>query len=265
MNVASSYALRFLGVGNAQAVELGSAAVVLERDAQPLLLIDCGQEALSAYLARYGDVPMALFITHAHLDHVAGLERLFYRVLFDEQRRGRVRIYAAADLVPILQHRIAGYPSPLAEGGANFWDAFQLVPVERGFWHDGLWFDVFAVRHHAPRTAFGIALRGSFLYSGDTRPIPETVALHADGGEWIAHDCALQGNPSHTGLDDLMREYPQPLRDRMIVYHYAKDSDRHSFIAAGLRVAVAGEALPLSMPLDAMTACARAQHGGRAA
>lgn len=264
MNMTSSYALRFLGVGNAQAVELGSAAVVLERDGDPSLLIDCGQEALSAYLARYGSVPMALFITHAHLDHVAGLERLFYRVLFDAGRCGRVRIYAAADLVPVLQHRIAGYPSPLAEGGANFWDAFQLVPVERGFWHQGLWFDVFPVRHHAPRTAFGIALRGSFLYSGDTRPIPETIALHADAGEWIAHDCALQGNPSHTGLDDLMREYPQPLRDRMIVYHYARDSDREAFTAAGLRVAAAGEALALGAPGDAMAACARAQHGGRA-
>ena len=262
MITTSSHALRFLGVGNAQAVELGSAAVVLERDGAPLLLVDCGQEAFSAYLARYGEVPMALFITHAHLDHVAGLERLFYRVLFDDTRRGRVKIHAAADLVPILQQRVAGYPSPLAEGGANFWDAFQLIPVERGFWHAGLWFDVFAVRHHVPRTAFGIALRGSFLYSGDTRPIPETGALHADAGD-AAQDCALQGNPSHTGLDDLMREYPQELRDRMIVYHYARDSDREAFAKAGLRVAVAGEALALGAPLDAMAACARAQHGGR--
>ena len=54
-----SWALRFLGVGNAQAVELGSASAVIEHDGSPQLLIDCGQEALSAYLARYG-VPRSL-------------------------------------------------------------------------------------------------------------------------------------------------------------------------------------------------------------
>jgi hypothetical protein len=41
-------ALRFLGVGSAQAPELGSACGVLERDGEPLLMIDCGAEALSA-------------------------------------------------------------------------------------------------------------------------------------------------------------------------------------------------------------------------
>ena len=35
----------------------------------PQLLIDCGQEALTAYLARYGQSPRGIFITHLHLDH----------------------------------------------------------------------------------------------------------------------------------------------------------------------------------------------------
>ena len=26
----------------------------------------------------------------------------------------------------------------LAEGGANFWDAFQVIPVGDAFWHDGV-------------------------------------------------------------------------------------------------------------------------------
>ena len=53
---------------------------VLERDGEPLLLIDCGQEALTAYLERYGQAPRALFLTHTHLDHVAGMERLFVQL-----------------------------------------------------------------------------------------------------------------------------------------------------------------------------------------
>ena len=255
------WTLRFLGVGNAQAVQLGPAAAVLECDGAPILMIDCGQEALSAYFARYGAMPTAVFVTHAHLDHVAGFERLYYQTLFDPARCGKVRIYCAAALVPILQARIADYPSPLAEGGANFWDAFQLVPVSRGFWHESHWFDVFSVRHHAPGTAFGIALRGSFLWSGDTRPIPEAIAAHADDAELIAHDCAVHGNPSHTGLDDLLREYPPALRERMIVYHYARAEDAAILQAAGLRVAHAGDGVPLSAPWPGMRACARAWAG----
>ncbi len=93
------------------------------------------------------------------MDHVGGLERLFYQIYFDEAWRGSVRLYAHAALVPLLQARVADYPEVLAEGGANFWDAFRLIPLSRGFWCDGLWFDVFATRHHAPHTSFGIALR----------------------------------------------------------------------------------------------------------
>lgn len=241
-----SLALRFLGVGGAQSPELGSACGVVERDGAPLLMIDCGGEALSAYLEHYGEAPGAIYVTHVHMDHVGGLERLFYRTYFDAARRGDVRLYAHAALVPLLQGRVADYPEVLAEGGANFWDAFRLVPVSRGFWCDGLWFDVFATRHHAPGTSFGLALRGSFAWTGDTRPIPEMLAAHAGGDELVAHDCALHGNPSHTGLDDLAREYAPALRERLMLYHYASESDARALETAGYRVARRGDVVALA-------------------
>lgn len=243
-----SWALRFIGVGNAQATALGSSCAVLERDGAPVLMIDCGEAALDGYLARYGEPPRAIFITHTHYDHIGGLERVFFQTWFDDARRGEVRMFAAAPLVPLLQGRLADYPGVLAEGGVNYWDAFRLVPHTRGFWHAGQWFDVFPTRHHAPGSSYGIALSGSFVYTGDTRPIPETVAHHAQFGELIAHDCALVGNPSHTGVDDLLREYPHDLRARMVVYHYASHDDGLALAAHGLRVATQGEAFPLAAP-----------------
>ncbi len=249
-----SWALRFLGVGSSQAVELGSASAVLEHDGNPLLMIDCGQEALTAYMARYSDTPRALFITHVHMDHVAGLERLFYKIYFDASRRGATRLYVPAAIVPYLQARLADYPGVIAEGGANWWDAFQLIPVSRGFWHEAWWFDVFPVRHHLPDSAFGLRLAGSFVWTGDTRPIPEMLARFAAAAEVIAHDCALIGNPSHSGIADLEREYPAQLLARCVLYHYGSSADGQAMRERSHKVADAGGLLALPDPLPAVQA-----------
>ena len=238
--------LRFLGVGNAHAVELGSSCAVIEQEGEPLLMIDCGPDALTAYTDRYRRPPAAIYLTHAHMDHVGGLERLFFSIYFNEALRGRLRLYAHAALVPILQSRVADYPQVLAEGGANFWDAFQLVPLSRGFWHGGLWFDVFPTRHHAPMTSFGLALRESFVFTGDTRPIPEMLACMAASNEVVAHDCVVHGNPSHSGIEDIEREYPLELRKRLILYHYGSEAEAGLLHERGYQVAERGAEIVLS-------------------
>ena len=243
-----SWALRFHGVGNAAAVELGSAMATIERDGAPWLTIDCGGESLTAYLAHYGAPPHALFVTHTHLDHVGGFERLFVASWFDAARRGKVKVYVPASVVPLLHHRVGDYPNALAEGGVNFWDAFQIVPVGAAFWHEGVRLEVFPVRHHWPETAYGLRLRGSVVWTGDTRPIPETLAKYADAGELIAHDCALHGNPSHSGIDDLEREYPGDLLARCVLYHYASAADGDTLAARGHRIARRGDVVELSDP-----------------
>jgi len=242
------WSLRLHGVGNASAVELGSAMATIEVDGAPWLTIDCGGEGLTACMAQYGHAPRAVFMTHVHLDHVAGFERLFVDAYFDPQWRGKVRLYVPAPLVPLLHQRVGDYPNALAEGGANFWDAFQMIPVGGSFWHEGVRLEVFPTRHHWPDTAFGLRLQGSVVWTGDTRPIPEQLARFASDGELVAHDCALQGNPSHSGIDDLEREYPRELLDRCLLYHYASADDGRALAARGYRVGQPGQWLALNSP-----------------
>ena len=245
-----NWSLRFLGVGAAHAVELGSSAAVLERDGKPVLLIDCGPDTLDRYKAAYGELPRAIYLTHTHLDHVGGMERLFTRLWFDDVLRGSVRVFTHAALVPWLQARVADYPGVLAEGGVNFWEAFRLVPCSRGFWLDGWWFDVFSTRHHRPGTSFGLALHGSFVFTGDTRPVPEMLAQYAASDECVLHDCGLVGNPSHSGVDDLEREYDEGLRRQLVLYHYGSAADGEQLRARGYAIAKTGEAvaLPAAQP-----------------
>lgn len=243
------WTLHFLGTGAAHASALGNSAGVLERDGRPLLLIDCGTDTLQRYVDAYDALPPALFVTHTHMDHVAGLENLFAQLWFQSPRSAPTSLITPAALVPLLQGRVADYPGVAAEGGVNFWDAFHLLPCSRGFWLDGLWFEVFPTRHHRPDTSFGLALPGSMVWTGDTRPIPEMLAAHADRGELVAHDCALHGNPSHSGIDDLEREYPDELRQRLIAYHFGSAADGEALQARGMRVARPGQRVELPPPL----------------
>jgi len=241
----SELGLRFLGVGNSQALALGSSAVVLEWDDEPGLLIDCGPSTLDAHLAIYQALPPALFITHAHYDHVGGLEGLFYRLATAEPRPAPRPIFVPVTLIPVLQRRLADYPNLLAEGGCNFWDMFQLIPVSEQFWYRELSFTVFPVRHHEHLSAFGLALEGSFLYSGDTRPIPEIVNRYASRGEWIFHDCCTRRNPSHTCVADIRQEYKPEQWRRMVLYHYESERAGEAIEQGGFCIAHRGERFAL--------------------
>lgn len=242
------FALRFLGVGNAQATALGNASAVLEVEGRPRLLIDCGGSVPDAYRRHYGlAAPEAIFITHTHFDHIAGLEPLFYRIALDPQAP-LVRLFLPVSIVERLHQQLGNDPMRLAEGGRNFWDCFQLVPVSEHFWHAGLLFDVFEVQHHAYRSAFGLALRSAFLFTGDTRPVPHVLERFAADGEPVFHDCALNGNPSHTGEADLARHYSEELCRRLVLYHYESALAGEQLRARGHRIAEPGERFELPDP-----------------
>lgn len=243
-------ALRFLGVGNARASELGSASAVLELGGQPSLLIDCGPRTLDDFRDHYAaELPPAVFVTHLHLDHIGGIEQLFYRAYFT--RRGQTSLFVPADLVAALHAKLANSPFILSEGGANFWDAFRLVVVGDWFWHEGLLFSVFPVRHSGYRAAFGLALGGAFFYSSDTRPIPELLDLHAANGEIVFHDCGLHSSPAHAGLSDVLLEYPASLRLRLVAYHYESVAAGLEIERAGLTLARPGQRFMLPAPMEA--------------
>ena len=236
--------LHFLGVGSATQIGLGHAAAVVEIGGETLL-IDCGPETIARFKARYRDLgctlPDAVFITHCHLDHIGDLENLFIQAWFNSAGRKQIKMFVPVSLIPLLQQRVATYPSVLAEGGVNFWDAFQLIPVSSSFHFAGLVFTVLAVRHHAPDSAFGLYLPHAFFYTGDTRPVPEVLAHSVDENTAIFHDCACVGNPSHTGIDDMLREYSEALRARIYCYHYANAEQAAVFKENGLRAVTTGE------------------------
>lgn len=241
-----SFNLLPLGVGNGNDEQLGCAAMVVERDQQPLLLIDCGHGTLNRYRERYGQWPTAIYLTHCHLDHVADLEKLVIAAALGHCPRPR--IYLHASLIMRLLRIFDNFPAQMAEGGMNFGEALQLVPVLEGFWCSGVLFQVHEVRHHLRQFCFGLLLPGSLFYTGDSRPIPELLAQVAGPPTLVVHDVSLVGNPSHSGAEELVN-YPPELRKRLRVYHYASLQQADTLLALGLTPLRVGQALTLP-PLD---------------
>jgi ribonuclease BN (tRNA processing enzyme) len=241
--------LHFLGTGNAHADELGSSSAVVEDAASPILMIDCGPDSIATYMAAYEDqLPEAVFITHTHMDHIGGLENLFYRAYFQEAYRGKIRLYVPVKLIDILQKRLADYPSILAEGNANFWDCFQLIPISDSFWHQGLQFSVFPVRHHQYLSAYGLSLPGIFLFTGDTCPIPEIINSLTSHNEMIFHDASTRSNPSHTCIHDVWRYYSEHQLSRTVFYHYESVEAGNEIEHLGYSIARPGQSFVLSRP-----------------
>jgi len=241
----AQYSLNFHGCGSGGQLSVGSSAATLERNGRPLLLIDCGPGTLHSYQQRYKQLPGAIFISHCHLDHIADLEILTVRARLQQPDKP-ILLFVPLPLITTLHQRLATYPEfgSMAEGQHNFWQSFKLIPVTDEFYLDGLHFQLYATRHHAPNSSFALHVRGLFFYSGDTRPVPEILHHKLSGSELIFHDCGVEPNPSHTGLSDL-QEYQPEIQKQLVLYHYADHKAGKVLKDAGFTIAQANENIPL--------------------
>jgi ribonuclease BN (tRNA processing enzyme) len=222
--------IRFVGVGSAFAGrELGQSNMVVEADNGKLLLIDCGTRSQDMLEDAYGITNADLgridgvYISHAHADHVGGLEWLalctffnptlprpklycepqLMEELWEDSLRGGLRTLQGPK-VATLETYFECIPTPV-NGGGFVWEGVHMEPVQVVHVVSG-----FKIQHCysllldvAPDDTDGDGdgpvtakqpdaldhLRKRIFLSGDTQFAPEQLRDFYKLGDLILHDC----------------------------------------------------------------------------
>ena len=108
----------------------------------------------------------------------------------------------------------------------------------------------FSSRMEAKDGSFG------FDFAGMDRNVAPGDNFYAFANGTWARTTAIPADRSNYGmftvLDDLSREYPEELRKRLVLYHYASEADAQELERNGYRVARPGELAILSAPRKAI-------------
>lgn len=252
--------IRFIGVGSAFAGRgLGQSNMVIEADNGKLLLIDCGSRCQDMLEDAYGITNADLgridgvYISHAHADHIGGLEWLALCTFFNPTL-GRPKLFCEPNLmedlwddslrgglqtlqgpkVATLDIYFDCVPTPLNEGGF-IWEGVHLTPVQvvhvvSGFKIQhcyGLIMDV------APDDTDGdgdgpitakqpdALPRKRIFLSGDTQFAPEQLLDFYGLGDLVLHDCETLPFESRVHAHyNKLASLSEKDKNKMWLYHY---------------------------------------------
>lgn len=190
-----------IGVGEAFDAVEPSACVLVEAEGFALL-IDCGHAAVQAVWRAVPEAERigAIYLTHAHTDHVLGLVPLLDRWA-SAGRRGSLALMASPEVLALLRSLFqllrvrTGPDSPfpvsfLAAAETKTIGPFGIATAPTA--------------HSIDNRAVALAQGGRrFACSGDGRPTAESRALYA-GADLLFHECLVpaeaEGEPDHCDL-----------------------------------------------------------------
>jgi hypothetical protein len=236
-----------LGTGSAFTMKNWQTNFIVRRNGKNLL-IDCGSDvrwAMRDQKINFTDID-AVYISHAHADHIGGMEFLGFtryftrKYMLDARRRSGdapppialPTLYCARELVrSIWDHSLRGGMEGLEGVDADIDTYFNVRPVEKNgsFNWEGLKFDMVQSLHISAKycivDSFGLMFNdtnGKRIYiTTDVQFAPETAmkAYYAES-DVIFHDCeTMYKSGVHAHYDDLRTLAPK-IKAKMRLLHY---------------------------------------------
>jgi len=230
--------IKFLGVGSAFTTpDYYQSNMLITAHSGKKLLLDCGSDARFALAEcniqgdNVGEVIDAVYISHLHADHIAGMEWLAFSTYFSPSSK-KLKLFMEEEMMRNLwEHSLKGGLEridgkimllsdyfnccPLDEDGTFSWEGIQCTLVKMPHVITG------PINH----SSYGLLLREgvgpSVFITTDTMFRPDLIADLAQRAEVIFHDCETThyNTPVHAHYTQLCT-LPVDLKQKMWLYHY---------------------------------------------
>lgn len=227
-----------LGTGSAFTMKNFQTNYVISRNGKNLL-IDCGTD-IRFSLQKQNMSPFdidSVFVSHAHADHVGGLEYLAFVRYFSKKANPKLKLpklFCEHGMISSLwNHTLRGGLESLEGIDANIDTYFDVEPVKKNsfFEWEGLIFHIVQALHITAKysivPSFGLMfsdidnLQRRIFITTDVQFAPETsMKAYYNEADLIIHDCeTLYKSGVHAHFDQLCT-LPTQIKNKMLLTHY---------------------------------------------
>jgi ribonuclease BN (tRNA processing enzyme) len=221
-----------LGTGSAFTMKNYQTNFLIQENGKNLI-VDCGSDirfSLRDVGLSYLDID-SVYLSHAHQDHIGGLEYLAFTTYFDPRCK-KPNLYCERNLIhSIWNYSLKGGLEGLEGVDATIDTYFNATPVEKNssFTWEGIKFDIVQSIHVSAKycvvDSFGLMFtyNGKRIYiSTDVQFAPETsMKAYYKEADLIIHDCETA--PYQSGVHahyNMLKTLPDNIKSKMILCHY---------------------------------------------
>ncbi len=225
----SDIRVNFLGSGDAFYASGRHQAGYLVDTGETAFLLDCGTTTLASLKRDHIDPGTinAVFLSHLHADHFAGLPFLFLEYMFEAPRRHPLTVAGPPGTEERVKALFGAMYRDLSKKPVPFRLEFAELLPDRPFEWDGIKINPFAVPHQEHEISMGLEAfigRKRILYSGDTG-WTEDLLKHSGGTDLFICECCFFETrmPYHLDYPRLWENRQRFATSRLVLTHLGKE------------------------------------------